>query len=482
MLDSRDLENGTATGMMHYEKVRMRLMIVGAVAALALTACSTGTPTSPATVTSEVTVGAAPNASTGSSPAGEVPPPPSGDSATGAASPPGSAAGTLLSPTSGSPSDTAATTSAATTATTTMTVNRAQINTQPKNGATGVSPITPVVVTAKNGELAAVAMTNPEGREVAGTLSADKTRWTSTEPLGYNRSYTISATAKDPVGTNDSTSKFTTLKPKQKVFPSFFPNPQMKTVGVGQPMVVIFDKPPVDRAAAEKTLTVKTVPAVQGAWYWWDDRTLHYRPKTYWKPGTKITVTAKVYGVNFGAGMYGETDRTLNLTIGDAKIAKIDDATKQMKVYINDKLNRTVPVSMGMDKTTTVNGKKISFVTPSGTYVAQEKYKVKQMSSATYGLPTSYDLGYDKAIPLAVRLSGSGIFIHSAPWSVADQGVRNVSHGCINIKPTDATWFYNTFSFGDIVQVTGTSTQLEPTDGFGDWNIPWNQWVQGSAL
>jgi lipoprotein-anchoring transpeptidase ErfK/SrfK len=80
-----------------------------------------------------------------------------------------------------------------------------------------------------------------------------------------------------------------------------------------------------------------------------------------------------------------------------------------------------------------VNGQQISFVTPGGIYVAQEKYPVKQMSSATCGLPTDYDLGYDPQIPLAERLSNSGIFAHSALWTVADQGVRNVSHGCINM-------------------------------------------------
>lgn len=315
-----------------------------------------------------------------------------------------------------------------------------------------------------------------------GSLSADKRTWTSMEPLGYNRKYTIDATAEDGSGTRVSTATFTTLKPKQTVFSSFFPNATMKKVGVGQPMVVIFDKEPSDRAAAEKTLIVKTTPAVEGAWYWWDNRTVHYRPKEFWKPGTKITITAKVYGVDFGGGMYGETDRTLNVTIGDAKVAKIDDATKQMKVFINDKLVRTVPVSMGMDKTVTVAGKKIDFITPSGTYVAQERYEVRQMSSATYGLPVGADTGYDKAIPLAVRISNGGVFVHSAPWSVKDQGIRNVSHGCININPEAGRWFYDTFSFGDIVQVTGTKTQLEPDDGFGDWNIPWTTWLEGSAL
>lgn len=358
-----------------------------------------------------------------------------------------------------------------------------KITTLPATKATEVSPISPVTVSVKTGALEVVTLTNPEGRQVSGKFSKSEMTWTSTEPLGYNRTYTIEAFASGQDGTSSqSIGTFTTLKPRGTIFPSFFPNPKMKTVGIGQPMVVIFDKPPTDRVAAERTLTVKTVPAVEGSWYWWDERTLHYRPETYWKPGTKITVTAKVYGVNLGSNMYGETDRTLNVKIGPSKIAKIDDATKQMEVFIDGEMVRTIPVSMGQSKELTVKGKKISLVTPSGIYVAQEKYKVKRMSSATYGLPTDYDLGYDKDIPLAVRISGGGVFVHSAPWSVADQGIRNVSHGCININPEAAKWFYKTFSFGDIVTVTGTSTNLKPTDGFGDWNIPWGQWKQGSAL
>lgn len=378
---------------------------------------------------------------------------------------------------------TGATTSSSTSSTASSTLDTGpRITTIPAPNSRNVSPIAPVVVKIATGTITDASITTPEGRVLSGSVSADHRTWTSTEPLGYNRHYTIQASATDTTGTSTQTSTFTTLKPRATVFPSFFPNPGMKTIGIGQPLVVIFDKSPVDRAAAERALTVTTVPKVQGSWYWWDDRTVHYRPKDYWKPGTKITVDAKVYGLDLGAGMYGETDRTLKLTVGRSKIAKIDDAAKQMKIYVDGKLTQTVPVSMGMDKAITVNGKKISFVTPSGIYVAQERYKVKQMSSASYGLPTTYDLGYDSAIPLAVRISNSGIFVHSAPWSVKDQGVRNVSHGCININPTAAKWFYDNFSYGDIVEITGTSTKLGPKDGFGDWNIPWEQWRAGSAL
>jgi lipoprotein-anchoring transpeptidase ErfK/SrfK len=114
--------------------------------------------------------------------------------------------------------------------------------------------------------------------------------------------------------------------------------------------------------------------------------------------------------------------------------------------------------------------------------VVQEKYPVKQMTSASYGLPNSYSLGYDARIPLAVRISNGGEFVHSAPWSVADQGHRNVSHGCVNINPTAAGWFYRTFGYGDIVDIRNTGVRLPPTDGFGDWNIPWADWLKGSAL
>jgi len=362
-------------------------------------------------------------------------------------------------------------------------VSRSVITTTPQDAATGTSVIDPVVVRAANGTLDAVTVTNPDGKEVTGALSADRTTWTSGEPLGYGRSYRIEAAARDSAGlATSSSSSFTTVAPAATIFPSFEPPPDRGQVGVGQPLSVIFDKAPPDKAAAERALTVTSVPAQVGGWYWTDERTVHYRPQQYWQAGTTITLDAKVYGVDLGGGMYGETDRTLNLTIGPSKIASVDDATHQMTVTIDGQVVRTIPVSMGRDESIAVDGKEISFVTPSGIYVAQEKYDVRQMNSSTYGLPTSYDLGYDSAIPLAVRLSNSGIFAHSAPWSVADQGVRNVSHGCINMPPDAAQWFYDTFSYGDIVTVTGTSTQLAPDDGYGDWNIPWDQWLKGSAL
>lgn len=354
---------------------------------------------------------------------------------------------------------------------------------KPGDAAKDVSPVDPVKVSVSGGELDSVTVTNPAGKEVTGSLSEDGKSWQTAEPLGYDKEYTVKAAASGKGGKSTSEASFTTLRPDGTVYPSFFPPPgKPATVGVGQPIAVIFDKPPADRETAERALKVTATPATEGGWYWWDDRTLHWRPKSYWKAGTKVTVDAKIYGVDLGDGMYGETDRSLNLTIGPAKIATIDDKTHKMIVTVNGKTVKTFPVSMGRPGAVTVKGKKISFKTPSGTYVAQEKYKVKRMNSGSYGLPSNASLGYDEKIPLAVRISNSGIFVHSAPWSVADQGRRNVSHGCVNLSPAAGRWFYDNFSYGDVVTIKNTGTRLEPTDGFGDWNIPWAEWLEGSAL
>jgi lipoprotein-anchoring transpeptidase ErfK/SrfK len=104
------------------------------------------------------------------------------------------------------------------------------------------------------------------------------------------------------------------------------------------------------------------------------------------------------------------------------------------------------------------------------------------MNSESYGLPKDSPLGYDEKIPLAVRISGGGVFVHAASWSVADQGVRNVSHGCVNISPANADWFYHTFTYGDVVDIRNTSVRLRLYDKYGDWTLSWSKWLEGSAL
>ena len=329
-------------------------------------------------------------------------------------------------------------------------------------------------------------MANPQVMERLYTLSMEAAKDPSWDRVKARLEWLMAdptMVTDDLIKTRQATSSsFTTVTPGGVIFPSFEPPPDRGTVGVGHPISVIFDKPPPDKAAAERALTVTTVPAQVGGWYWVDERTVHYRPQVYWQAGTQVTVDAKVYGVDPGRrvlrGNRPHPEPDHRAVEGRHRRRRHQDMT----VTIDGQVARQFPVSMGRDESITVDGEVISFVTPSGIYVAQEKYDVKQMNSAHLRPAHQLRPGYDQAIPLAVRLSNSGIFAHSAPWSVADQGIRNVSHGCINMPPDDAQWFYDTFSYGDIVQVTGTSTQLAPDDGYGDWNIPWDQWVQGSAL
>ncbi len=67
---------------------------------------------------------------------------------------------------------------------------------------------------------------------------------------------------------------------------------------------------------------------------------------------------------------------------------------------------------------------------------------------------------------------------------MGSQGADNVSHGCTGMSTDNAKWFFDTVRVGDIVKVvnSGGETMTPFDNGFGDWNMPWKQWREGSAL
>jgi lipoprotein-anchoring transpeptidase ErfK/SrfK len=93
------------------------------------------------------------------------------------------------------------------------------------------------------------------------------------------------------------------------------------------------------------------------------------------------------------------------------------------------------------------------------------------MDSSTYGVPVNSAEGYKLKVQDAVRIDNSGIFVHSAPWSVGDQGKRNVSHGCINLSPANAQWFYDNFGSGDPVVIKNSVGTYNAPDGASDWQM-----------
>jgi lipoprotein-anchoring transpeptidase ErfK/SrfK len=173
--------------------------------------------------------------------------------------------------------------------------------------------------------------------------------------------------------TTESTSAFSTVTPRTFTLPYLFPGGPdgPKTVGVGQPIQVRFDEDIADKAAAEKALVVTTSPPVAGAWHWFSDSEVHWRPQHYWKPGTKVTVKANVYGVGGRQRDLRPAGRELVVHDRRAKIFTINDKTHTGVITINGKATRTVPVSMGRGGSVTVDGQTIYFTTQSGPHIVR---------------------------------------------------------------------------------------------------------------
>lgn len=339
------------------------------------------------------------------------------------------------------------------------------------DGAIGVSVESPVTVNADDGVLGAVSLVNEAGSPVDGQLSPDGLTWTAAEPLGYNKQYTLNAEALGLGGVARSQMSFQTHSPQNLTMPYVLPN-DGEVVGVGQPIAIRFDENIVDRLAAQRAITVNATPAVDGAFYWLSSREVRWRPMNYWKPGTVVDVQVKAYGVDLGDGLFGQEDVSTRFTVGDEVIATADDSTKSMTVRINGEVVKSMPISMGKNKTPTDNG----------TYLIGDRYSFLVMDSSTYGVSVNSPDGYRTEVEWATQMSYSGIYVHSAPWSVGSQGRSNVSHGCLNVSPSNALWFYNNTKRGDIVEVVNTvGSTLPGTDGLGDWNIPWEQWKAGNA-
>jgi lipoprotein-anchoring transpeptidase ErfK/SrfK len=220
------------------------------------------------------------------------------------------------------------------------------------------------------------------------------------------------------------------------------------TVGVGQPIIINFPGRVDDAGAAQSAIHVSSVPPVPGKFYWMTPTQLRWRPLSFWPAHTAVTIDAGGAVSSFHTG--------------DTLVATADDATHQLTVMRNGTVEKTIPMSMGMSAG--------NHQTPNGTYYVQEKMPSVVMDSSTYGVPVNSTYGYKVTVDLAVRFDNVGDFVHSAPWSVDDQGKRDVSHGCINISPSNAKWFFDNFGAGDpIIVKNSTGGDYKKNDGSNDW-------------
>jgi lipoprotein-anchoring transpeptidase ErfK/SrfK len=336
----------------------------------------------------------------------------------------------------------------------------------PADGSSNVSTATELSLQAEPGANAQVTLTDAAGAAVNGGLSADGKAWVPGTQLKYGTQYTATVTSAGDTAGKKVT--FTTMAKPGKTVNVSTAVADNKTYGVGLPIVVRFGSsvPQEMRAAVEKRLIVTTTPPQVGTWYWFNGGEVHYRPKEYWQSGTKINVRLAVGGLQLTKTGWGSKDVTSTFSIGDRIVMTTDDKTHQMTVEQNGQVIKTMPVSLGKAKTPSSSGNMV----------------VMDKNQSELFVGTDPDDPYRETVYWTQRMTSGGEYIHSAPWSVGDQGKRNVSHGCTNVSESNAKYLYNLTKIGDVVIVKNTTRKLSWGNGWTDWEKPWDEYLKGSAL
>jgi lipoprotein-anchoring transpeptidase ErfK/SrfK len=344
----------------------------------------------------------------------------------------------------------------------------------PADGTRRARPDGPIGVWVRDGRIRSVTLTDGHGA-VEGLTDPGRTRWWPRWALRPGRAYSIRATALGADGglRTVRASFRTRLAPRTVPMTVVAPR-EDSTVGVGMPIIVHFAAPVGNRAGVERSLEVRASRPVSGAWRWISDTDAVFRTRTYWPAHTRVRLLAHLTGLRITPGAYGAQDVATGFQVGDSHITLADAHTHHQEVRINGHGVRLMPISMG-------KATHYRFTTTSGVHLTMDKVRHIVMDSASVGCPPGCPDHYREDVYYAVRISDSGEYEHSAPWSVGAQGSHNVSHGCINMGPRDALWFYRRAQPGDVVEVTGTRRRLRPDNGWGFWQLPWEEWLGASA-
>ncbi|MGK5628372.1 Ig-like domain-containing protein [Streptomyces sp. URMC 123] len=353
-----------------------------------------------------------------------------------------------------------------------------QISVAGLDGGRKVDPNKPLEITAKgdDGRITDVTATDAAGRHIRGELSGDGRRWRSTSPLAAGAHYTVRVSTEDEDGAPGRRVIGFDTAPADKLLRVSF-GPDSGTYGVGQPVTAELSHPVRDRqarAVVERALKVDSRPRVTGSWHWVNDKTLHYRPRDYWPAHATIDVRSALEGIKVENDLYGGPAKPVVLRTGDRVEAITDASAHRMTVKRNGEVINTIPVTTGKPGFATRNGVK--------TILAKESFV--RMRGTSIGIAPGSSESYDLPVHWATRVTWSGEYVHAAPWSVGSQGSANVSHGCTGMSTSNARWFFDTVRVGDIVTVVNSAGEtMTPFDnGFGDWNVPWEKWREGSAL
>jgi lipoprotein-anchoring transpeptidase ErfK/SrfK len=243
-------------------------------------------------------------------------------------------------------------------------------------------------------------------------------------------------------------------------------------VGVGMPVIATFRTKVHDGTAFQKAtkVTVNDAPAT-GAWFFeYSDPAsghvmeAHFRLAHYWPAHARIHIDLPVKGLSAGRGLAFNNSLTLDFTTGAAHIATVDDASHTMSVVSDGRPYGTFPVSLGATNTPTARGTK----------VIMEKGASICMRGPGY---------YECGVKFTQRLTYGGEYLHSAPWNLGNIGRFDSSNGCTNLRPADAQRLYNFLGVGDVViYPNANGPRMQLGQGYGDWNVPWTQWLTGGVV
>jgi lipoprotein-anchoring transpeptidase ErfK/SrfK len=359
----------------------------------------------------------------------------------------------------------------------------------PSDGSTGVGLDAPIQVSAINATIGTVQVQeNGADDTLAWTTGDDGAEWSYLGGLDVNAGYVVTATAMSAGGETVATSSFHTISSAQRLLTTVLYLSDGETVGVGMPIELEFNVPvaPADQPGIIAHIAVLSSPPQPGGWYWFDDEDVHYRPESYWQPGTQVTIDADLNDVDAGNGYWGLGDWSMSFTVGPEHVTVVDTQARTLTVYDGDPDSGTQPLY-----TWPTNTGKTGYETIDGTLVVLYHEPVVVMNSCQT-FHTSAACGgdpsdtYNEAVYDDTAVSSDGYFIHAAPWvcygdscSLWPYGDVNSSHGCINLSTDNAITYYNWSQVGDVVEVTGSPLQASFDDGEGDWQVPWSDFLPG---
>ena len=327
-----------------------------------------------------------------------------------------------------------------------------------------------IEVSVTGGRLVRVSAVNGLGRAVPGTL-AGRADWRANWALSPDQAYHVTATAVNPRGRESTiVGSFRTMTPRH-TFSAMTSLGTGQVFGVGMPIMVTFSQPITRRAEVERSLEIWSSKPVTGAWYWMSDTQVWFRPRAYWPAHTRVRFEAHLKGVQGARGSYGDANLSQRFRIGNSLVAVASAANHHMKVWWNGQLKGNWPISTGQPGDDT----------PDGHYLSFSMGNPVRMDSATYGVMPGQPGYYNVLVYDSVKFTNSGDYVHSAPWSVAEQGFSNVSHGCVNVAPGNAAWYYGHSLIGDPVSVVGSPLKGTWGDGWTIWFLSWRKLVAGSA-